>query len=156
MVRVLLAISLIALAGCSTTAGERPAPLTSWHEMDVTSSLDVAPPLLLPATVTPAVGTIEGQAVVYYTVEQAERLESRLVALKANSDIAFEAVPAVDHLDKTVRALIEAGRLTETRANWLEEREHEAREDAYREKRDHMLDNFLYRILFVVLFAIGL
>ena len=65
MVRALLAISLIALAGCSTTGGERPEPLTSWHEMDATASLDVVAPLLLPVTVKPAVGAIDGQAVVY-------------------------------------------------------------------------------------------
>lgn len=155
MARALLLLSLIASAACSTPPA--PEPLDTWARMDVLTEVETPEPLPLPPSAKAVQGVTEtGEPAVAYTLPEAEKLEARLTALNANSDMLGEAVEAVRALEAERRALVEAGRLTEQRANWLQAELAAETEAHTRERREHLVDNLLHRILFLIGIGVGL
>ena len=154
---LLLAISLISSAGCSTV-GDPPAPQTAFRDKELVDTFDVTPvPVDPPVKPTPM--DLDGDGIdesVVYTMDEGKRLLGRLQGLNTNNEILEKAAPMVRELEKERRALIEAGRATEDGRNWFAQRAHELHVELDKAKREHLVDNLLHRLIFLLAIAVGL
>lgn len=149
---LLAVLVVVLLAGCASTAP--PPPLDGWASMPDGQPVQLDT-VRVPGAPEASVGTCEGIPCLAFAGAEADHLEARTRALEANSDVAQAAVGIVARLEGERAALIHAGRLTEERANWLQAREHQAREQLAQERREHLLDNLLHRLVFIIGLAIG-
>lgn len=155
MARLALAIWLIVSAGCSTPP--KPEPVTDWAGMDtVTTVASKCRPVAVPPPGRPGVTEVDGEEVIYYPVAEGERLEARLTALNANTEIAAACAAALEAAETERRALIEAGRRTEQRANYLADELWRESGDHLAERREHLMDNWIHRLIFVIGIAVGI
>lgn len=151
----LLALLLTICAGCSELPPQ-PDPQTTFQDMDVVKTMgDGCKPIQLPESASPldcgpgGCQLADGRSVVAYERPEAQKLRDRMLALNANSAMAFECAEAIADLEVRRRALIEAGRSTERDLNYCVREQWGDMKALNDERFAHNLDNWLHRLTLV-------
>ncbi len=152
-----LKLWLIVLTLCSGCASDIPKP----EPIDAFSTIEIAEPISfdpldVPTKPNAVVVTSEGVEYLAYTVPEAETLEQYLLVLTTNAEAAADAKEIILALEGERVGLVEAGRLIEQRSNYLAEKNYSLKLDLENERREHMIDNWIHRAIFIIGIAIGL
>lgn len=140
----------LAVSGCAgLPEGARPGQ--AFSDLDLSSSSSLSSPLPLPALPDASVCTAaDGSEAVGFSPVAFRAFLSYKIAAEANTEMAQEYVLAVEDMQRTVDALIQAGRLSEEQAQLI----FDALE---RERAEHVQDVWFYRgLVALLLFGVTL
>lgn len=146
----LLLIAGLACSGCA--APERPAPLTQWAEYQVRSDAELAE--LLAVHPMPKPRPVDG--LVCFTPAESDQVVAAIRDLRANTEAARAQRRALQACQTEVRALVQAGRVTEERANMSADAAHREADAARQARVWHTVEMTVLRALVAVLVGLAL
>lgn len=146
----LLLIAGLACSGCA--APERPEPLTRWAEYQVRSDAELAE--LLDVAAMPRPRPVDG--LVCFTPTDSDQVVAGIRDLRANTAAARAQRSALQSCQLEVQALLQAGRVTEDRANLTADAAYREADAARKARIWHTVEMTVLRALVAVFVGISL
>lgn len=146
----LLLIAGLACSGCA--APERPAPLTEWAEYQVRADAELAE--LLAVAPMPQPRPVDD--LVCFTPVESDQVVAGIRDLRANTAAARVQRRALEACQLEVRTLVEAGRVTEDRANMAADTAYREADAARRARVWHAVEMTVMRLLVAAFVGISL
>ena len=143
-----LTLCLLVAYGC--TAAPEVKPLDTWANYEITSQ-PTTPGLAVPSQPQAGLFDVGGEELICYRPADAEQLSERLERLAANADAGEQYRLAYEAKAREAAALVDAGKLTEARANHLLETVANVERRSRNERITGMVESTILKILLVVL-----